>query len=207
MYQPAPNAVALTCPRCNAPAQPAPVAQRCASCGKSFTLRAGRLMDPSVAPQQPDPRVPNVRVKSAGLVLYKMGEVSPYGVSEGVLDPVTGLIPMDQSGVAFPDIYTVAVWRKIDVVRLLVTLFITLPITALLVAGCFATAWLLILALPFLGLLAYGFWGAIGRQAHWLRVVGAYRTVIVRFDAPFWRRQRFHDELLRRAGITPTPIP
>jgi hypothetical protein len=197
----------MTCPRCQAPAQPSPAVQACGSCGKTFTLRAGRLLDPSVVPPQPDPRAPNVRVKSAGVVLYKMGEVSAFGVSEGVLDPVTGLIPMDQSGVAYPDIYSVAVWRKPDIVRLVVTLLITLPLTALFAVATFSSVGFLILAVPFAALLAYGLWGALGRKVNMVRVVGAYRTVTVRFDGPWWRRRRFHDELLRRAGISPSPIP
>jgi len=48
---------------------------------------------------------------------------------------------------------------------------------------------------------------AIGTQRNYVRVAGVWRTITIRFDAPWWRRKRFHDELLRRAGIAPSAIP
>ena len=180
----------------------------CAQCGGAFTLRAGRLVDPAVVPPPADPRAGNVKVTSAGIVLRKMGLVSALGVSEGVLDPVTGMIPIDEQGVAFGDIYTVAVWRKVDVIRLVVNVLIVLPLVVLFLwLGIAVHPILLVFGLPFDALLAFGIHGALVARANYARVVGAYRAVTVRFDRPMWRRRRFHDELLRRAGIAPGPIP
>jgi hypothetical protein len=180
----------------------------CAQCRGVFTLRAGRLIDPAVVPPPWDPHARNVKVTSAGIVLRKMGLVSPLGVSEGVLDPVTGLIPMEESGVAFGDIYTVAVWRKVDVIRLIVNIVLVFPFVALFVfLGMALHPVLLVVGLPFDALLAFGLHGALVNKVNFARIVGAYRAVTVRFDRPMWRRRRFHDELLRRAGISPTPIP
>jgi hypothetical protein len=48
---------------------------------------------------------------------------------------------------------------------------------------------------------------SLGLKAHMVRVVGSTSILTIRFDSPLWRRRRFHDELLRRAGISPSPIP
>jgi hypothetical protein len=44
-------------------------------------------------------------------------------------------------------------------------------------------------------------------KVHMARIVGSARTIEVRFDSPLWRRKKFHDEMLRRAGIAPCAIP
>jgi hypothetical protein len=79
-----------------------------------------------VVPPPIDATLPRIEVKSAGIVLMKRGVVAAEGVIGGSLDPIAGLVPMDSSGIRFPDIATVAVWRKIDVVRLVVALLIPL---------------------------------------------------------------------------------
>ncbi|HEY8038694.1 MAG TPA: hypothetical protein VIF15_02835, partial [Polyangiaceae bacterium] len=108
----------------------------------------------------------------------------------------------------YPDVITIAVWRKVDVVRLVVALVIPLPVTILLVVGA-VTAWLglLVPAAFFAAIVAYMLYRALGLRAHHLRVAGVWRTITIRFDSPMWRRRRFHDELLRRAGIAPSAIP
>jgi hypothetical protein len=199
---------ALTCPRCLAAATPAPTAQSCASCHGSFGLYAGPRLEASVVPPPVDPRLPRIVVKSAGVVLMKRGMVAPEGVSEGTLDPVTGFIPMDQSGVLYTDVITIAVWRKIDVVRLVVALLIPLPVAILfVVAAVSAWAGLLVPAAAFAAIVAYMLYRALSLRAHMVRIAGTWRTITIRFDSPMWRRRRFHDELLRRVGIAAAGIP
>jgi hypothetical protein len=202
------TSAALTCPRCLASAVPAPGLQLCASCHGTFALYGGARFDPAVVPPPVDPRLPRIVVKSAGVVLMKRGMVAPEGVSEGTLDPVTGFIPMDQSGVLYSDVITIAVWRKIDAIRLVVALLIPLPITLFLVAGA-VSAWvgLLVPAAVFGAIVAYMLYRALSLKAHLVRIAGPWRTISIRFDSPLWRRRRFHDELLRRAGIAPAEIP
>ena len=65
----------------------------------------------------------------------------------------------------------------------------------------------LIFGLPLLLGTGWMFYRAIMIKAHMTRIVGGARTIEIRFDAPIWRRKKFHDELLRRAGISPAPIP
>lgn len=198
---------ALTCPRCKAHATPAAAAQVCAGCGKTFALYAGHALEPSVLPPPLDARAPRIKVKSAGLFLMSAGVVAPEGVSTGLLDPITGMIPLDTNGMSYVHIATIAVWRRVAVIEVLVASLFPTPIALLCLWGAFSAPGLLVLALPFVFLASMLFYRAIGRRANFVRVVGAGRAIEIRFDRPFWRRQAFHDELLRRAGIAPSPIP
>ncbi len=198
----------LTCPRCGAGATPSPTVQTCGLCKGAFTLRAGALLDPTTPPPPVDPRLPRVVVKSAGIVLMRQGVLAAEGVLEGTLDPFVALIPMDQAGIRYGDIVSVAVWRKIDVLRLVVALVIPVPLTLLLLYAAVASAAaFLIGALPFALISAYMLYRSLGLQAHMMRVAGSTRVLTIRFDSPLWRRRQFHDELLRRAGISSAPIP
>lgn len=102
---------ALTCPRCRAPAEPSTTVQSCSKCRRTFMLHAGARVNGSVVPPPVDPTLRRIKTRSAGMVLLKSNIVAPEGVLHGTLDPVTGMIPLDQSGVLFSDIYTIAVWR------------------------------------------------------------------------------------------------
>lgn len=207
MTTPAP-ATALTCPRCDRPATPSPEVQVCPGCRGAFTLRAGALLDPTVRPPVLDAKVPHVKVKAAGFVLMRMGVVDQYGVAEGPLDPIIGMVPLDKSGVAFGEIFTVAVWRRISVVPLVASLVLLLPFVLLVIyAAIPREPFLLVLGLPLDLLFAFVVYRTVVLKANLVRVVGKARTIRVRFDNPLWRRRKFHDELLRRAGISPSPIP
>jgi hypothetical protein len=198
----------LTCPGCGFSAQLSASPQTCSACRLTFALYAGPRADASVIPAPFNPHAERVKVTSNGVVLRKMGLVSPEGVSEGTLDPITGYIPMDQSGVYFGDIWSIAVWRKVDVIRIVVAAIIPLPLSLLFLGLCFsASPGFLILELPFVAITAWMFYRAFAIKQHLVRVVGGARTIEVRFDAPIWRRKKFHDELLRRAGISPRQIP
>jgi hypothetical protein len=137
-----------------------------------------------------------------------MGVVDPLGVAEGLLDPIVGMVPVNQSGVAFPEICTVAVWRRIDLITLAVGLVVMLPLALLcLYAAIVENPWFLVVGLPIDLILAFVLYRSVGVKMSFVRVTGSSRTITVRFDSPFWRRHRFHDELLRRAGISASMIP
>ena len=202
-----PPAEALSCPRCGAAAQPSPDVQRCSSCGGAFVLRAGALVDPAVAPPSPDPRAGQITVRWSAIITYRLATVDAQGVAEGMADPITGLVPLDKNGVAFPDIYTVAVWRKSEVARFVVASLLPLAVVVPCVIASVEHPRFLVLAAPFLLLVLAFAYRAFAVRAQLARVVGRYRAITVRFDRPFWRRRRFHDQLMRRAGIGPSPIP
>jgi hypothetical protein len=199
---------ALGCPKCGVAAQAPTGIITCQGCGLPFALHAGARADERVVPPPFNPQAERVKVVTNGLVLRKMGLIAPEGVSEGTLDPVTGYIPMDQHGVYFGDIFTVAVWRKVDVLRLIAAAILPLPLGLLFVSlGISQSPVFLAFGLPFVLGTAWMIYRAFKIKVHMARIVGGARTIEVRFDAPIWRRKKFHDELLRRAGIAPSPIP
>jgi hypothetical protein len=199
---------AMTCPLCGYPASPAAGPQTCRTCRGSFALYPGAASDPSVVPPPPHPALESIRVRSAGAVTYRFGVVDPLGVSEGTLDPVIAVGEIERNGIAWNDIVSIAVWRKLDVVELVIAIFIPVPLALLgwfLVVSSGAGA--LFLALPFSALAAFMIHRAVGRKKHFVRIVGRWGPIQIRFDRPGWKRKRFHAELLRRAGLRDAPIP
>jgi hypothetical protein len=203
------NRDAMTCPRCGAAASFALEPQRCASCNGTFALYPGRLSDSSVVPPPFDASARTIRVKSAGLVLLKMGEVTPHGIAEGTLDPVTGMLPMDQSGVLFGDVKSIAVWRNVDVTRIVAALILPMPIALVLIFATIAGApWpVLVIGLVFAAITAAMLRRAIAIGINRMRVAGAYRTITVRFDTMWNDPAKFHGEVLRRSGLPSSPLP
>jgi hypothetical protein len=194
--------LAGSCPHCEAQATPQQAAQQCTGCSKAFSLHAGPALDPSRQPSAP--RQDKIKVKAEGL---RFGVVDTHGVAEGIVDPITGFIPIDQSGVAYGDIVSVAVWRRPAWVELVAAVMVPLPITFFaLYAALSSPNWLWI-AMPFAFFAAFMLYRALLVQAHFARIVGRDRTITVRFDRPLRRRRRFHAELLARTGIPPAPIP
>ncbi len=204
----APPPHALGCPKCGIGAQAATGILTCTGCGLVYALHAGARADSRVVPVPFDQRAERVKAVSNGIVLRKMALVAPEGVSEGTLDPVTGYIPIEQNGVYFGDIFTIAVWRKVDVLKLVATAILPFPLALLFVSlGITQHPVFLAFGAPFVLGTAWMTYRAFKIKVHMARVVGSTRTIEVRFDAPIWRRKKFHDEMLRRAGIAPSPIP
>jgi hypothetical protein len=197
----------FSCPRCLAQAPAGPAPQICGPCRGTFVLRAGARVDATVKPPPIDPRLPTIKMRTAGLVIMQSSIVAPDGVLQGALDPVTGLIPMDQSGVFFADIVSVAVWRTLDVARLVLVSIILLPLALFLLAVSTGFAPALIVSVPLAVLTGFTYYHLIVVRRNFARVCGSMRMVTLQFDSPMRRRMRFHDELLRRAGLSPSPIP
>jgi hypothetical protein len=193
----------LTCPRCNAVSSSVGL-QTCSGCKRPFTLYTGAVVDPSAVPA---PAGLKVEVKSPGTFTLRYGVVDERGVAEGMLDPVIGMLPMDTQGVAWGDIVSIAVWRSIAWVDLVCAILIPLPLTMLFLSLVLNSVYALI-GVAIFGLVS---WMLLHRalvvRACRARVIGRYRTVVVRFDRPQRRRRLFHDELVRRAGRTPLPLP
>jgi hypothetical protein len=199
-------ASALSCPGCRARATPGPSAQRCGNCGRRFSLHIGFALDPSVPVPAHDRRLPTIRAKSSSL---KSVVISPDGILEAQLDPVVGLLPLEQSGVLFPDVASIAIWRRIDWVQLIVGVLVPLPIAMICtLATAVGAPWpVLLVGTVFGALAAFMIYRAVVVRAHHARIVGRWRTLTIRFDAPFWNRRAFHRELLRRAGAGEAEIP
>lgn len=206
-WPPPPPAHALQCPRCGAGAKPGPAVQACA-CGLRFVLRAGPFLDRSLELPAVDPSARRITVRTSGL-LSRYGGLDARDVLEGGLDPILGRVPMTTMRLAYRGVYTIAVWRRVAGAEAASVLLVPLPLTLLLARFYFGSpdpfvlCLLLLLGLPTLAALGLVFlW-----RAHYVRVVGARETFTIRFDRPLRRRRLFHDELMRRCGLEPSPIP
>ena len=203
----APALQPFSCPRCGAQAPAQAEVQRCARCRGPFVLRAGARTDAAVRPPPVDPRLPRIKTRSVGFVVASANVLQPEGIVQGTLDPVTGLVPMDQTGILYADIVSIAIWRSLDVVRLVLSAVVLIPLMlGLIYLGTRVPA-SLVYTSPVNALVLFAFYRLLVIQRNHARIVGGHRVLEVQFHSPLWRRRRFHDELLRRAGISPSPIP
>ena len=207
-WPPPPPPEALTCPRCKAKVEARADVQTC-RCGLRFALHAGPLLDSSVTAAPTGPESDIVKVRSDGALLRHFGQLDAMCVQEGAFDPVIGHIQMDGTKIAYKAVYSVAFWRSLPVGSLIAFILLLAPITLLSFAWLYSTmaAGVLIFVVPLTLLTAWAGYQIIGVRAHWARVVGPRTRLVIRYDRPGRRRRRFHDELLRRCGIGPSPIP
>lgn len=204
-------AVALSCPWCNCPSSPSPSPQECQGCRRAFTLSPGPALDGSVIAPPPHPSAFPIHLKWSIVVTYRFARLEEGGVTSGTLDPVVGMAPIDQVGIAYPDVVSIAVWRRLAWVDLVVGALVPVPIAMLFL-------WLTILAVPkalgvaaicgaialCFGLLAFTLFrrgAVIGRRQ--ARIIGRHGSVTVLFS----QSPAFHSELFRRCGLTAPRIP
>lgn len=190
--------------------------QTCGACRKTFTLSAGPALDGAVVAPMWNPSAFRVGLKWSVVVTYQYATLEPQGVTMGTLDPVVGMAPMDETGVGYPDVVSIAIWRKLAWPELIAGAFVPLPIALLCAYGTIAVVAhggtrdagvagvLGVLTLLF-GLLTWylvvrrGI--VIGRRK--ARIVGRWRS----FTVPFDGNRAFHQELFRRSGIVAPPVP
>jgi hypothetical protein len=210
---PASPTVALACPWCNAPSSPCfgPQTKVCEACHRKLTLTLGPAQDPSVVVPPPHPNAFPINLKWSILVTYKFARLDPGGVTSGTLDPVVGLAPIDQVGIAWPDVVSIAVWRKVGWVDCVIGALVPAPVAALCAWAAVATVTkapgvagvFIVLAIVF-GLVAVHLFRrglVIGKRQ--MRIVGRYGSMTV----PFSDSPAFHSEIFRRCGLPPPPIP
>lgn len=203
--------VALSCPWCNCPSSPGLAPQVCQGCRRRFTLSPGPALDASVIAPPPHPSAYTLHLKWSMVVTYRFARLEAGGLTSGTLDPVVALAEIDRVGIAFPDVMSIAVWRKLGWVDCIVGALVPVPIAlfslwgAILCVGKSLAGFAIfgVVALVF-GLLAFFLFrrGAVTgkRQA---RVTGRYATITV----PFSDTPAFHPELFRRCGLAAPPIP
>jgi hypothetical protein len=203
--------VALSCPWCNCPSSPGLGPQVCQGCRGRFTLSPGPALDASVVAPPPHPSAYPIHLKWSIVVTYRFARLEQGGITSGTLDPVVAVAPIDQVGIAFPDVMSIAVWRKLGWVDCVIGALVPLPIALF-------SLWGAILCIPkalggaaifgaiavAFGLLAFFLFrrGAVTgkRQA---RITGRYAAITV----PFSDNPAFHAELFRRCGLAAPPIP
>ena len=193
------------------PTTPSAIPQRCAGCRSNFTLSAGPALDGAVMPPPPHPSAIRIALRWSIVVTYRFANLDPTGITCGTLDPVVAVAPVDQAGIAFADVLSIAVWRKIALKDLIVGGLVPLPIAlfslwcAILAVtkapGVAAVA--AVIGLGFGLLAAYMFHRGIVVGRRHARIIGRYASFTVMFD----NSRAFHEELFRRCGLAPPPIP
>ena len=218
-YHPAPSApldgrtvtAALACPRCAAPAVPSTTPQRCGRCAGKFTLSAGAALDSSVVPPPFHPAAPRIQLKWSIVVTYQFAALDALGVSYGTLDPVVGIAPIEQHGIGYVDVVSIAVWRKLALPDCIAGILVPLPIALFAAYGAILAAAKSAGVAAVLGAVAIGFgllaWlllhrgFKIGRRQ--ARITGRWQS----FTVPFERSPAFYAELFRRCGLAAPPVP
>lgn len=197
------NEQALACPRCAHACAPALGSQKCGGCGRSFFLFAGPRVEASRSPKLGDGRT--YTSKSAGIFMRYQAEVQPRGFAHGPLDPITGYVPLDTTNIPFDEVGTIATWKRLDWVPLILTTIFMVPVSLLLIAGTLKEPAFAILGLLWWSLTGFLLWRAILVGACFMRVCSAKTTLRFRYDSPFWRRRTFFEQALLRSGI-PAPL-
>ena len=202
---------ALACPWCDCPAVPSPVAQSCAGCRRRFTLSAGPALDGSVMPAPYHPAAMRIALKWSMVVTYGFATLEPPGIHSGTLDPVLAVAPIEQTLIAYGDVVSIAVWRKVAWGDCIAATLLLVPLALL-------AAWIAILAVTKAGGVAAvsaAIALALGCLAAWLyrrgivvgrrqaRIVGRWASARV----PFETSPAFHEELFRRCGIARPLVP
>lgn len=202
---------ASTCPKCNTPAQPSPSLQTCRQCGRQFVLRFGALMDASITLPPPDPSAKELKLKAPGLVVVSQAVLKPDAIGFGALDPILGRFPMDEKGVRFAHLYSIALWRELNVAQVVMFFIVSLPVGLFSIVGIIASKGApggFICGVPFVLLAAFHAYRVFSAKATRLRVVGFKdRTLDVTFTGGLGKRRKFVDELFHRCGLAPVEMP
>lgn len=132
------------------------------------------------------------------------------GVTSGTLDPAIGMVPIDQVAIAFADVISIAIWRKIGWSDTIVGFLVPAPIALLCLWGAIAARGapagaviLAFIALAFGGLAAFMIRRGLVIGRRFARVVGRYGSLVLQFD----KSQALYTELFRRSGLVAPPIP
>jgi hypothetical protein len=191
---------------------PRPTVQSCPACRRSFTLSAGPALDPSVVPPPVHQAGYGLRLKWSILVTYRFASLEAGGIMYGTFDPVVGIAPIEQTGIAYSDVVSIGITRKPAWAEVIAGILVPAPIAFF--AGWAAIAIVMhkvevaaaifaAIALGFGVLAAWmirrGF--VIGRRS--ARIVGRWAS----FTVPFEKSPAFYPELFRRCGLEAPPMP
>ncbi|MBL8909790.1 MAG: hypothetical protein JNM17_03705 [Archangium sp.] len=207
-FPPAP-ANASTCPKCNAALVPSPHKQTCA-CGLELVFRHGALSDGSVR-VSPQPGAKELKLRAPGLVVVSQAVLRHDAIGYGALDPVIGRFPIDEKGVRFEHLYTVAVWRQLNIASLVTFILISVPLGLGSLLGMVFSKGepaSFICGLPFLLLAAFHGYRVLGARATRMRVIGFKdRTLNIEFTGSLGKRREFVGEFFSRSGLGSVELP
>ena len=200
----------LSCPWCNAPGAPAPTPQACSACGKRYTLSVGPAFDLRIA--VPPPVAPVFYTQWSAVVTYDFAKLEPMGVTSGTLDPVVAMAPMQQVGIAYADVASIAVSRRIAWVEPIVGALVPAPIALFCAFVAIvavakspgAAAVTFAIALAFGTLAAFMIRRGIVRGRQTIRVTSRWnQSITIRVD----QTPAFREQLFARCGLAAPPMP
>ena len=171
----------------------------CSACNLGVKLQFGCLADGRVVP--PPFESFEVKVKNAGFVTRTQSIAGRMGIRSGDLDPVMGMVPMDERNIPWNDIFTVTTWKTINWRMLIATLLLLAPLSLLFFAVSITTPGFLIAAVPSALVTAAFVRKSLTTGARHMRVCGGRLMFKFRYDTYFSRWKQFEDETRRRSGI------
>jgi len=183
----------------------------CTKCGLSFVLRYGALMDSAVAPVREEGGK-ELKSKAAGLMMAEQSMVTVDSIGSGTLDPIVGRFTVDTKSVRFDHLYSVAMWRALNVAQLVTFIIISLPMGLI---SLFVTGVTLsknepggvICTLPFILISAYHAYTVFRARTTRLRVVGFKdRTLDISVGGRLGKQIEFVQTFFRRAGLAPVEL-
>lgn len=198
------NPDALTCPWCRTgEATRDQVSQRCGDCGKPFRFHVGCWLDKRIQP--PGIHGPAITARFSGLLQHRRAEVGLEGITLSNLDPVVAMSAIDGETVFYDELVSLTTWNRWDKMTLAIGTLFFLPIALLLGGAVLDEAGWMIVGVPWWLATAGVYWRGIGAGASYMRACSFDQTLEFRFDVPIWRRKRFYQEALQRAGIPDPP--
>lgn len=197
------------CPKCNAALVPSPGKQTCA-CGLELVFRHGSLSDGSVKVSA-QPGAKELKLRAPGLIVVSQAVLRHDAIGYGALDPVLGRFPIDEKGVRFEHLYSVVVWRQLNIAQLVTFILISLPLGLGSLAGMIFSKGepaAFICGLPFVLLSAFHGYRVFGSRATRMRIVGFKdRTLNVEFTGSLSKRTEFVSEFFARSGLGSVELP
>jgi hypothetical protein len=199
------------CPKCRTPAQPATAPQICTKCSLTFVLRYGALMDEAVTPVLEEGGK-EFKSKAAGLMMAEQSMVTVDSIGSGTLDPIVGRFTVDTKSVGFDHLYSVAMWRALNVAQLVTFFLVSGPmgLISLFVTGLMLSKGepgAVICTLPLVLMSAYHAYSVFRVRTTRLRVVGFKdRTLDISVGGRLGKQREFIDAFFRRAGLAPVEI-
>ena len=171
-------------------------------------LRYGALMDSSVSPVREE-GAKELKTKAAGLMMAEQTIVTVDSIGSGTLDPIVGRFTVDTKSVRFDHLYSVAMWRAMNVAQLVTFIIITLPmgLISLFVTGVTLSKGEpggVICTLPFILISAYHAYMTLVARTTRMRVIGFKdRTLDISVGGGLAKQREFVSAFFRRSGLQP----
>ncbi len=174
-------------------------------------FRAGPLVDASLVVKPAPAGTKDLTLKSPGAVVSEVVILKHDSLGSGTLDPIVGAFASGGLELKFEYIATIAAWRQVDVVQVILFALVALPVGLVgagFIIGSDGQPAGLFFGGALVALCAVQAVSTFRTRALRLRVVGLRdKTIDVKVVGKRKARQRLVDALLERTGLKPAVIP